>query len=249
MQLKDLIVIATGGGSGIGLELSKQLAALGNTVFICGRRKETLDAAAEMHGLHPIVGDVTNHEDQMRILASVSEVHGRLDLLINNAGVFGNYDFGADVDVVGMIETEISINAVAPLTFTKRAMPLLQIGEAAAVLFIGSGVAYVPVAGTPVYSGTKALIHHAAKALRHQLEPRGISVFEALPPVVDTDMGRALKSKNLKVMQPEDLVTQILGGMRDGKREIILGQSKQLRLMSRLAPEFIFRQMAKTEFH
>ncbi|MEM6311886.1 MAG: SDR family NAD(P)-dependent oxidoreductase [Pseudomonadota bacterium] len=64
MQLKGLIVLVTGGGSAIGLELSKQLAALGNTVFICERRKEALDAAAEMHGLHPIVGDVAKHEDQ-----------------------------------------------------------------------------------------------------------------------------------------------------------------------------------------
>ncbi|MEM0946944.1 MAG: SDR family NAD(P)-dependent oxidoreductase [Pseudomonadota bacterium] len=249
MHLRDLIVLVTGGGSGIGLELSKQLVALGNTVFICGRRKETLDAAADVFGLIPIVGDVSNQEDQERILASVTERHGRLDLLINNAGVFGNYDFGDEANTAEGIEAEISINAVAPLTLAKRALPLLQLSEAPAILFIGSGVAYVPVASTPAYSGTKALIHHAAKALRHQLEPRGVSVFEALPPVVDTDMGRALKSKNLKVMQPEDLVAQILGEMQDGTKEIAIGQSKQLRLMSRLAPEFIFRQMAKTEFH
>ncbi|MEM6311887.1 MAG: hypothetical protein AAF754_17785, partial [Pseudomonadota bacterium] len=58
------------------------------------------------------------------ILASVSETHGRLDLFINNAGVFGNYDFGADIDAVQRIEAETGINAVAPMTLTKRALPL-----------------------------------------------------------------------------------------------------------------------------
>lgn len=72
-----------------------------------------------------------------RILASVSEMHGRLDLLINNAGVFSNYDFGADIDAIERIEAETGINAVAPLTLTKRVLPLLQISKTPAVLFIG----------------------------------------------------------------------------------------------------------------
>ena len=114
---------------------------------------------------------------------------------------------------------------------------------------IGSGVAFVASLGTPVYSGTKALIHHCAQTLRHQLKPHGITVFEALPPVVDTDMASVLKSDNFKKMKPADLVRDILEGLRRNQSEMRLGQSRQIKLLSRFAPAFLFRQFAKTEFH
>lgn len=249
MELNKKIVLVTGGGSGIGLELSRQLAALGNTVFICGRNEEKLLSAVRDTDLRPIVADVTRAEDQNRVLQMVGATAGRLDLLVNNAAVLFAYDFAGATDTIDRIETEIDINAKAPLTLTKRALPLMAAGEDPAVLFIGSAAAYVPVAGTPVYSGTKALIHHAVQSLRHQLKPSGIDVYEVLPPVIDTDMGNALKSENLKVMQPRELVSGILDGLKQGQLEMTPGQAKQLKWMSRVAPQYMIRQMAKTRFH
>lgn len=249
LDLTSKIILVTGGGSGIGLELTRQLAVLGNTVIICGRDADKLADAAHLTGAQAIAGDVTVAEDQERILSVIQSQHGRLDLLINNAGVFLAYDFRNDPDTLQKIEREISINAVAPLTLTRRALPLLEKSAQAAVLFIGSGVAFVASPGTPVYSGSKALIHHCAQTLRHQLQPHGISVFEALPPVVDTDMAKALKSGNFKKMKPADLVRDILEGLRRNQSEMLLGQTRQIKWMSRIAPAFLFRQFAKTEFH
>ncbi len=87
----------------------------------------------------------------------------------------------------------------------------------------GSGIAFVASPGTPVYSETKALIHHCAQTLRHQLKPHGITVFEALPPVVDTEMASVLKSDNFKKMKPADLVRDILEGLRRNQTEMLLG--------------------------
>lgn len=249
MDLTSKIILVTGGGSGIGLELTRQLVALGNTVIICGRDAGKLAEAARATGAQAIAGDVTVAEDQERILSDIQAQHGRLDLLINNAGIFLAYNFRADPDALQKIEREIAINATAPLTLTWRALPLLENSAQPAVLFIGSGVAFVASPGTPVYSGTKALIHHVAQTLRHQLQPHGITVFEALPPVVDTDMASALKSGNFKKMKPADLVRDILSGLRRNQTEMLLGQSRQIKLLSRIAPAFLFRQFAKTEFH
>ena len=249
MDLTSKIILVTGGGSGIGLELTRQLVTLGNTVIICGRDAGKLAEAAHATGAQAIAGDVTVAKDQERILSEIEAQHGRLDLLINNAGIFLAYDFRTDSDTLQKIEREIAINATAPLTLTRRALPLLAKGRQPGVLFIGSGVAFVASPGTPVYSGTKALIHHCAQTLRHQLKPHGISVFEALPPVVDTDMAKALKSGNFKKMKPADLVRDILDGLRRNQTEMLLGQSRQIRWMSRIAPAFLFRQFARTEFH
>ncbi|MBR3372181.1 MAG: SDR family NAD(P)-dependent oxidoreductase [Rhodobacteraceae bacterium] len=116
-------------------------------------------------------------------------------------------------------------------------------------MFFGSGIAFVVSPGTPVYSGNKALIHHCAQTLRHQLQPHGITVLEVLPPVVDTDMASVLKSDNFKKMKPADLVRNILDGLRRNQTEMLLGQSRQIKLLSRIAPALLFRQFAKTEFH
>lgn len=249
MDLKSKIILVTGGGSGIGLELTRQLVTLGNTVIICGRDAGKLADAARLTGAQAIPGDVTVAEDQERILSEIKAQHGRLDLLINNAGIFLAYDFKIDPDTLQKIEREIAINATAPLTLTRRALPLLEQSTQPGVLFIGSGIAFVASPGTPVYSGTKALIHHCAQTLRHQLQPHGITVFEAMPPVVDTDMAKVLKSGNFKLMKPEDLVREILDCMRRSQTEMLLGQSRQIKWMSRIAPAFLFRQFAKTEFH
>lgn len=249
MDLTSKIILVTGGGSGIGFELTRQLVALGNTVIICGRHGGRLSEAARLTGAQPITADVTLAEDQERILSAIREQHGRLDLLINNAGIFLAYDFRNDPAALQKIESEIAINAAAPLTLTRRALPLLEQSAEPAVLFIGSGIAFVASPGTPVYSGTKALIHHCAQTLRHQLQPHGIAVFEAMPPVVDTDMASVLKSENFKKMKPSDLVRDILDGLRRNQTEMLLGQSRQIKWMSRIAPAFLFRQFAKTEFH
>ncbi|MBR3372180.1 MAG: SDR family NAD(P)-dependent oxidoreductase [Rhodobacteraceae bacterium] len=63
--------------------------------------------------------------DQTRILSEIQAQHGRLDLLINNAGVFLAYDVWTDPDTLQKVEREIVINATAPLPLTRRALPLL----------------------------------------------------------------------------------------------------------------------------
>ncbi|MEM9151578.1 MAG: SDR family NAD(P)-dependent oxidoreductase [Cyanobacteria bacterium P01_F01_bin.3] len=249
MELTGKTILITGGGSGIGLELTKQLSALENTVIITGRSETKLERVKLIYGVETFVSDVTSAQNQSSLLSSISDQYGHLDLLINNAGIMNAYDFGTDEQTVSKVQAEIDVNATAPLLLTARALPLLRKGHEPAVLFVGSGVCYVAMPSTPVYTGTKALIHHAAQALRVQLKPEGIDVFEVLPPVVATDMAKALKSGNFKLMPPSELVRQIIQGLETGKHEMLVGQTRQIALMSRLFPKFLFRQFSKVEFH
>jgi len=98
MNLKDKIVLVTGGSQGIGLDTAVKLKSKGAVVLINARDKSRLDAAAQEHGLVTIQGDVSKETDVKQIYSFVMEQYGKLDALINNAG-YGYFDFLEDIDV------------------------------------------------------------------------------------------------------------------------------------------------------
>ena len=111
-----------------------------------------------------------------------------------------------------------------------------------------SGLAFVPFAPSPVYSATKAAIHSYTQCLRFQLEGTNVSVIELAPPGVETPLFRrefAEELKNQKGMDVTVLVKRAIAGIEAGALEIRPGLSNVLKIMSRVAPGFIFRQMAK----
>ncbi|PPQ75713.1 hypothetical protein CVT26_000954 [Gymnopilus dilepis] len=93
-DVEGLVVVITGGGTGIGLMMAKALENNGATVYIVGRRKEVLEkAAAENNAFNkiiPLEGDITNRDSLLNIVDTVRTRHGYIDLLINNAGIARN---------------------------------------------------------------------------------------------------------------------------------------------------------------
>ncbi|WP_296722485.1 SDR family oxidoreductase [Erythrobacter sp.] len=245
MMLENKVVLVTGGSSGIGAEIARQFRALGNDVVICGRNAEKLAAAAAKLDAHPIRCDVANVDECRQMLDEIDMQFGRLDILVNCAGIMLMYDFHAQADTPDRLQREIEINAIAPLRLTHMALPHMLEGWEPAIVFVSSGLAYIPFPATPVYSGTKALIHHSSMALRHQLEGYGVKVFELLPPVTDTPLAEGMDTGSFKKTPPADVVAELISAMRKDRFEIAAGASKQLRLMSRIAPAFLFRQMVK----
>ncbi|MBI1394034.1 MAG: SDR family NAD(P)-dependent oxidoreductase [Alphaproteobacteria bacterium] len=244
MNFKSKIVLITGGSSGIGAALAERFKAEGCRVIICGRDETKLAAEAARMGVTAVCCDVSKLEDCKNLLDTVHRDFGGLDILVNCAGVMFQYDLPHAPDGAEKIRTEIEINAIAPVTLTYLALPLLQKSKAAAVVFVSSGLAYAAFAPTPVYSGTKALVHHVAQCLRHQFKAIGIQLFELLPPVTDTPMAAEMNAGAFKKSPPEDVVNDLIKALKAGKFEVSSGQSKQLRLMSRLAPRFLFDRMA-----
>jgi len=109
---------------------------------------------------------------------------------------------------------------------------------------VSSGLAFVPFAQAPVYSGTKAFLHAYTQSLRAQLAGTTVRVVELMPPVVATEMVDDL-DPSFPRMPPETLAAAFMKGLRGGNDEIAPGQSSQLRVMRRLAPGFIFGQLNK----
>ena len=170
-----------------------------------------------------------------------------IDVLVNNAGIMNLIDSGDESNDLKKQFEEIEINYHAPIRLLHYFLPQLKKSKQAALINVSSGLAYVSFAQAPVYSGTKAAVHFWTQAIRPQLKPHHIRVVELLPPVVDTKLAHDadLKDDNLKPMPVEKLADLFWKDYTKGKDEITPGISKLLKIMSRIAPKFIFNQLNK----
>lgn len=240
MDLAGSRVVVTGGSSGIGLALARVLAEAGGSVVITGRSEARLQEAAALHpGLTPVVCDVTR-EDQVAALREHMDREGGTDILVNNAGVMHFFDVTKGFPLESQLQ-EIDIDVAGPVRLVHHFLPGM-LKRASTIVNVSSGLAWVPYAAAPVYSGSKAFVHAWTRSLRAQLAGTSVRVVELLPPVVDTPLADGLEP-SFSRMPPRTLATAFLRGLERGDNEIAPGQSGPLRWMARLAPGFIFRRL------
>jgi uncharacterized oxidoreductase len=248
MKLEKRTVLITGGSSGIGLELAKQLLERGNTVIITGRDQEKLDAAKrELPGVHTINSDVGDPNAIMALHASVLARFPALDTLINNAGIMRNLNLNQDRGL-NDVTREIEINFSGPVRMIQQFLPHLKTRKGALIVNVSSGLAFVPFPASPVYCATKAAIHSFTESLRAQLDGTDVTVIELAPPAVETPLLRgefAEEMKGQKGMEAKVLAKRAIAGIEAGKLEIRPGLSNVLKAMSRIAPKFMLKQMVK----
>jgi uncharacterized oxidoreductase len=248
MKLEQRTILITGGTSGIGLELARQLQRRGNTVLVTGRDQERLDAAGRsLPGLHTFKSDVSNAEDIRALYQDVLARFPALDTLINNAGIMRNLNLNED-RALQDVTREIEINLSGPVRMIQQFLPHLRTRPDALIVNVSSGLAFVPFPVSPVYCATKAAIHSYTQSLRIQLEGTGVAVVELAPPGVETPLFRgefAEETRGQKPMLADELAARAMAGIEAGKLEIRPGLSNVLKLMSRIAPGFMLKQMAK----
>ena len=248
MKLTNKTILITGGTGGIGMALTKQLIARGNTMIVTGRDQTSLDKATRaLPGLNGIVSDIS---DPAAIVALHDELIARfpaLDVLINNAGIMRNLDLNQERDLTD-VTREIEINLMGPVRMVQQFLPHLKTRPGALIVNVSSGLAFVPLPLSPVYCATKAAIHSFSQSLRVQLAGTGVTVIELAPPGVETKLFRdefQEELKGQKAMAPDELARRAIAGVEAGKDEIRPGQSNLLKALSRLAPRFALSQMAK----
>ena len=225
-----------------------QFLSKGNTVMITGRNFSKLEKVkSELPDIHIFPCDVTQEEAVKKLVADIEKEFGGIDVLVNNAGIMLLLDTGNEANDLQQQFEEIEINLHSPIRMLHYFLPQLKKSKNAVIVNVSSGLAYVPFTQSPVYSGTKAAVHFWTKSIRPQLKPHRITVIELLPPVVDTKLAKDadLKDDNLKPMPPEKLADIFWKDYANGKEEITPGISNALKIMSRLAPKFIFKQLNK----
>jgi uncharacterized oxidoreductase len=248
MELKNNTILITGGSSGIGLELARQLMGMGNTLIITGRDQTKLDQVREkLPGIHTFQSDVSRPEAIRDLFQKVTRQFPQLNFLINNAGEMRRLDLHDQSLDVYDIDREIVINLSGPVRMVQQFLPWLRTKDNAAILNVTSGIALVPFPLAPIYSATKSGLRAYTRALRVQLKKDHIKVFELVAPGAHTPLNdKFLGDVNPRIfMQPNKLVAVTIKGLQKDKFEIFPGIARALRFMSRLAPGLIFNQMSK----
>lgn len=248
MILKGKTVLITGGTSGIGLELAIALSGRRNSVIITGRDQAKIEAVRRRYPeLHAVRCDVTRAEDISALHEAVIAHFPACDVLVNNAGIMRNLKL-ASPQGVEEVTREIDILLSGPIRMVQQFLPLLLRQRSAAVINVSSGLAFIPMPISPIYCAAKAGLHSFSQSLRAQLEGTSVQVIELAPPPVETKLFRQEFSEEMKgekAMPPKKLVARAIAGIESGKTEIAPGLAGVLRVASRVAPNIMFRQMAK----
>src|ERR1700728_613391 len=248
MKLEGRTILITGGTSGIGFEMAKQLIARRNTVLITGRDQQKLEEAkSTLPGVHTFQSDASKPDDIQALRQRVSTESPACDTLINNAGIMRNLNVSEPRSLTD-VTRELDINLNGPVQMVQEFLPHLKSRPNGMIVNLSSGLAFVPFPLSPIYSAAKAGIHAFTRCLRVQLKGSNVTVVELAPPGVETKLFRGefeMEMKGQKGMAVDVLVTKAIAGIEAGKTEIRPGLSNVLYLMSRVAPSLPFGQMAK----
>ena len=241
---RDRAVVVTGGNSGIGRAFVERLVAGGAKVIVCGRNEITLQELQNQNpGIMAFRCDITVRQDVLALAKSIQDRYGKLDVLINNAGIMEQVDLLDESVSDDRIAYEIAVNLTGAIILTRRLLPLLRTGRDPLIVMISSGYALLPATRAPTYSASKAGLHSFAMGLRRQLRGVGIRVVEVLPPLIDTPATRSVRQPK---MSTSGLVDRVLRDIRNGRDEILPGKVGLLPLLMRLVPSYTARRVAET---
>jgi short-subunit dehydrogenase len=262
-ELQDAVVVLTGAGSGIGAELAVQLANAGSHLALVDQNAEGL-ATTRRRITAParITCHTANLADKSAIAAlpqTVIAAHGRVTMLINNAGtaLIGPFeDYGEDD-----FEQLMQVNFWAGVRLSRGFLPSLRQAPTAQLVFVSSVFGLVGAPGNVAYCASKFAIRGFAEALGQELRDTGIRVTLVHPGGVDTNIARAAKVaagtaaeaahegarrfQKLLRHPPDAAASTIINGIRRRKRRILIGiDSYVIDALKRLAPSHSDRLMA-----
>ena len=172
VKLSGNTILITGGGSGIGLAFAERFIKGGNQAIICGRRKDVLQKAKEtLPGVITYPCDLTKESERSALFDWVTVNYPEVNVLVNNAGISQRFNvLKADAkNNWSCFSKEITANLEAPIHLSMLFSSFFAEKKEATIINVTSGLAFTPLAITPIYSATKAALHSFTVSLRYQL--------------------------------------------------------------------------------
>ena len=247
MKVSGNTVLITGGSTGIGSALAELFLKEGNEVIICGRREDRLvEARKKLPQVHIKTCNIANAEDRTDLFDWAITNFGKLNILVNNAGIQREISFTEGTANLLNGDSEIETNLHAPIHLSALFIAHLMKQEEAAIVNVSSGLAFIPLSIVPVYCATKAALHSFSWSLRHQLKDTTVKVFEIIPPIVDTELDKGAREKRQqddRGIKPEEVADATIQALRKDEFEAAIGQAQFLLKGSRSEPERVFQMI------
>ncbi|MGE0770489.1 MAG: SDR family oxidoreductase [Cyclobacteriaceae bacterium] len=263
--MKEKIVIITGGSSGIGKALAFKFGSKGSKILITGRRQEELTkvlnelikAGIDAHALQ---ADASSEADNQRMAAEAIRRFGRIDVLINNAGMSMRAMFEeVDLDVLRRV---MEVNFFGAVSATKACLPEI-IKNKGSIIGISSIAGYRGLPGRTGYSSSKFALNGFLEALRTELLKKGVHVLTACPGFTATNIRKHSLTKDgseqgesprdeEKMMTAEECAHHIYHATVKRKRSLVLTRQGKLTVflnkwLPGLTDRLVYNVMAKEE--
>ncbi|MBV6342215.1 SDR family NAD(P)-dependent oxidoreductase [Candidatus Magnetobacterium casense] len=196
MSLTDRIAIVTGGARGIGREISLRLAGAGATVIAIYKGSEGLAASLlpELGGDSEIFkADITQESEVRGLFEHVRKKHGRLDILINNAGVINDKLLLAME--LSHWQGVMDVNLKAVFLCSRMAAELMIVNHCGKIVNLASVAAVKCTRGQSNYAASKGGVISFTRACAVELAPKGIQVNAVLPGMILTDMSKRVRKR------------------------------------------------------
>jgi len=255
MKIENSVALVTGASSGIGEATAQRLAAAGYKVYGTSRR----GGQAGRRSFEILSLDVTSDESVEAAVKEVLRLHGRIDLLVNNAG-FGVAPAGAEESSIEQAKAIFDTNFFGLIRMTRAVVPHMRRQGSGRIINIGSVLGFLPMPYGALYAASKHAVEGYSESLDHELRTRGIRVSVIEPAYTKTQFDanflapdskleeyrevRALLDKVLKNVMATadeptvvaDVVLQAATAARPKLRYAAGGLANRLRLLRRFAP-------------
>jgi NAD(P)-dependent dehydrogenase (short-subunit alcohol dehydrogenase family) len=260
------VAVVTGAGSGIGRALAQQLAAAGSALAIAdidekGLRETEAPLSGKKSAVSTHVLDVSDEEAVRAFASDVAERHGRVTLLINNAGValLGTFEEISLDDLRWLM----GINFWGVVYGVKYFLPILKQQPRAHIVNISSVFGIVAPAGQSAYCASKFAVRGFTEVLRHELEGTNVFVSCVHPGGIRTQVARRARLganappekrqdaisrfERLTPTSPEAAAARILKGVEKREARILIGRdARQIDILQRLRPSTYWKSLSRT---
>jgi uncharacterized oxidoreductase len=242
MNITNKTILVTGGGSGIGFEIAKQLGEKGNQVIITGRTESKLQqAAAQLKNVTAIAADITDEKSLENLVSKINQDFGGLDILINNAGAASVYNLAQEGNTFQKAKDEFETNFFAILRLTDHLLPVLKTKSEAAIVNVSSVLGFVPASDIATYSASKAALHSYTQSLRFALADTNVKIFELMPPLVNTDFSKDIGGEN--GIHPSVVADDLIKAFENNEYEVRVGNTEHVYQLSLSSPAEAFKTL------
>jgi NAD(P)-dependent dehydrogenase (short-subunit alcohol dehydrogenase family) len=246
-ELAGKVVVITGGGQGIGAATASALSRLGAKVVIGDLDQVRAEKTAGELDAEALPLDVTDIRGFTEFLDEVERRHGRIDVLINNAGIMPLSELEAESDATTRRQIEINLHAV--IHGTREAMKRMRPRRSGHIVNVASFAGKAGFPGAATYCATKHAVVGLSEAVHLELHGSGVHVSCVMPAIVRTELASGLgEAKLFKSSRPEDVADAIVSTLRKPRFEVFVPRSvgtmgKLTRLLPRRAGEALSRAL------